>query len=351
MTVKIVDPSTDPRWDDLVSVHKYGSIYHQSAWKEVIETTYGYTPLYFVHEGDEGKLKGGLPFFLIKSRITGTRLVSLPFSDFCGPLAGTQEDLNMLVSAAVAAKEQLRASYVEIRTCRNPAIFSEYRMKEHTQYCNHVLALDDDAQALRKSFHKSCIQRSIKKAESSKICIKIGRTEKDMRTFYDLHTLTRRKHGLPVQPYAFFYNMWTLMYPKNLICLLLAEEGKRAIAGVVLFRFKDTMYFEYGGSDGRYLENRPNHLLLWRAIEMACNEGLKYFDFGRTSVDNGGLMAFKSRWGAEEHPLHYFFLPDVRGMSATKRTGLMYIIFTKIGQRMPSSILRLGGRVFYKHLG
>lgn len=66
MQVKIIDAPKDRRWDNFVSGYKFSTIYHHSTWKETIERTYGYISLYFVVEGNNGKLKAGIPFFLIK---------------------------------------------------------------------------------------------------------------------------------------------------------------------------------------------------------------------------------------------------------------------------------------------
>jgi len=351
MFVKIIDPSKDTRWSDFISSHKYGSIYHHSAWKEVIQSTYKYTPLYFVLEDDEGRLRAGIPFFLIKSWLTGTRLVSLPFSDVCDPLIDTIENASGLLDAIISAKEKFGASYIEIRTQNNSEVFNAYEMKMQPYYQTHVLTLKDDPEVLRKSFHKSCIQRSIKKAEKSNLTVRKGETVKDMRTFYNLHLLTRKRHGVPPQPYKFFQNIWELMYPRGLVTLLLAESNNRVIAGIVLFKFGDTVYYKYGASEESFLTYRPNHLLMWKSIEMACNEGFRYFDFGRTSADNTGLTDFKSRWGAKEYQLSYLYFPNIKGVASIKENSFKCRIITKLGRKVPTTLLRIGGGVLYKHLG
>ena len=87
--LKVIDPKTDKRWDEFVFRYPGGSIYHHSAWGHVFELTYGYTPFYVALERVEtGQWEGILPFMLVKSRLTGKRLVSLPMTAY--PPAGRE---------------------------------------------------------------------------------------------------------------------------------------------------------------------------------------------------------------------------------------------------------------------
>ena len=85
--LKFIDPEADPRWDDFVQQHPEGSIYHHSAWKKVLEETYGFDPFYVALENKtEGTFEGIVPFMLVNSWLTGKRLVSLPFTSYCNPI-------------------------------------------------------------------------------------------------------------------------------------------------------------------------------------------------------------------------------------------------------------------------
>ena len=81
MEVKIVDPTSDGRWDAFITRQKYSTVFHSSNWAWVLKESYGYVPRYYVLENEAGDIKAAIPFFLIQSRLTGKRLVCLPFSD------------------------------------------------------------------------------------------------------------------------------------------------------------------------------------------------------------------------------------------------------------------------------
>jgi len=352
MQVKIIDPSKDKRWDDFVLEHKFGSIYHHSSWGQVIERTYGHiTPLYFVLEDSKGSIKAAIPFFLIKSWLTGTRLVSLPFTPFCDALAETSEDVERLLKAVIEKKDEFRASYIEIRTQKSYDLFSNNKLVEHLYYKTHILTLEANPETLRKSFHKTCVQQRINRAERNHVIVKMGKTESDMKTYYSLNLLAQKKHGLPPIRYKLFQNLWQVMRTNGTITLLLAEHEDKVIAGTILLRFKDTMYSQDSASDKRFLKYNPNHLLLWKAIEMACNEGFRYFDFGKTSGRDRGLADFKRRWATEEHEIPYLYYPDIRGITSIQEESIKYRLMTAIGRRMPLSLAKIWGKAVYKHMG
>ncbi len=350
--VKIIDPSVDQRWDNFVWSHKDASIYHHSLWKEIIQETYHYEPYYFILEKDNGQIKAGIPFFLIKSRFTGTRLVSLPFSDFCDALIDDKDDFKGLFDAVIKKLTYSKVSYIEFNPKRNNLNFNGYNFKILDCYRNHVLELSGTLEKIMYKFHKNCIQRNIKKALKSDIAVVEGKDERDVKIFYHLYVMTRRNHGLPPQPYKFFLNIWRFLKLKEMIRILIAYNKNIPVAGVMIVHFKDTGYFLYGGCNSKYLEYKPNHLLLWKAIEICYKEGQKYFDFGRTSIKNQGLMDFKRRWGTVEYKLpYYYYSNSIRNELLVNRGVGSHNFISQVLRRMPIPLLRLGGTLIYGHIG
>ena len=50
-----------------------------------------------------------------------------------------------------------------------------------------------------------------------------------------------------------------------------------------------------------------NSLLYWEIIRYGCEKGFKYFEMGRSHL-NQGTYDFKRRWGSKIIPLHYEYL-------------------------------------------
>jgi len=349
MQVKIIDPSKDRRWDEFVQNHPNGTIFHTSTWARVIQKPYGYIPYYFILEDDDKKITAGLPSFLIKSQVTGNRLVSLPFTDECFFLYNSWQEVEEIISTVIKMVKEKRLDYAEIRT--GPADFlNRFNFECHNYYRIFGLELNSGLDKLWKGFIQHH-RRQIKKAEVSGIDVKESQSKEDILSFYQLNLLTRRKHGVIPQPYRFFQNIWQELITNGFASLLIARYKEKPIAGSLFLLYKDTIYFKFNASDSKYLKYRPNHLILWYTIQLAVQRGLKYLDLGRASPDNLGLMFFKRGWGAEEFDLPYYYWPKIKGMVATKESSLKYRLASSIFKRMPTPILKTMGNLFYKHLG
>ncbi len=345
-------PVQQQRWQRFVTAHPEGSLYHSPVWQQVICRAYGYRPLCLVSEKN-GAIRAGLPVFWVRSRLTGNRLVSLPFSDYCEPLLTAPEDLPELLAALQQALDSARGKHWKI-CLRRPDPYLQQLSREPAvpTHCIQVLDLAGTPGEIRAKFHKSHILRNLKKAEKSGLRLREGTSEDAMKIFYELLCATRRKHGLPPQPYRFYRAMWQFLHPRKMLHVLQAEFQSRPVAAILLARFRDTMHYLYGGSLTDYWQYRPNHLLLWEGIQRAHAAGLRFFDFGRSGYDNPGLVEFKSRWGAVEYPLYDYTLfqkTPPRPQRNGAKGGPDFA--RKMIRKTPIALLKIGGSLLYKHLG
>jgi len=85
------------RWDAFIDAHPEGTPLHRSGWLKTISRTYAIDPWLFVSEDAAGAITALAPFFRLKRPLYGYRLVSLPFSDFCGPLGLERTDVRQLL--------------------------------------------------------------------------------------------------------------------------------------------------------------------------------------------------------------------------------------------------------------
>ena len=176
----------------------------------------------------------------------------------------------------------------------------------------------------------------------------MAESERDVQVFYDLHTAVRKKHGLPPHPYAFFRNMWTILYPKGLLLVPLLEYEGEVIAGAFTLRYRDMYHFEYSASRERHLNISPNQLLIWEIIKIACSEGATCLDFGRSSMLNHSLIEFKERWGAKRQALPYFYYPKENRFG--NESSIARRMLTSVNRLLPKPLLQLEGRLIYRHM-
>lgn len=350
--VKKIEPLEDSRWDAFVHSHPYGSVYQSSAWLRVIASSYHQArPIAFIRESPSSDILAALPCCSVTSNITGKRLVSLPFSSFSDPLTSTADEFRCLFD--VIADEMYHSSfrYFELRQFRNSLARHDQRFVNSRSQKIHVLDISPGFGRIKMFFHKDCIVRSVKKAEKARLVVEEGHSEKDLRAFYQVHAITRRRLGLPIQPYSFFSNMRTIMSGNGYFTLLLCKLEKKIIAGIILFKYKDTVSFEHGASLPQYLPTRPNHLLMWRSLELACSAGYRYFDFGKTEKENIGLLEYKSRWGAATFDVSYLYYPGNRSLLTDQGQSRVNRLAKLMAKKVPMSIAKLIGRIAYKHLG
>jgi lipid II:glycine glycyltransferase (peptidoglycan interpeptide bridge formation enzyme) len=167
--------------------------------------------------------------------------------------------------------------------------------------------------------------------------------------FYKLYLGMRKRNGLLPQPLSFFENLWDEFSPRGEIEVFLARIKSRAVAGVLLLKYRDVVIYEYGATNPADLYARPNQLLLWRSIEKAHAEGYRWFDFGRTRLDNKGLLGFKDRWGTRRIPLVYYKIPDGTGIDSLREKRLVPWTMHLLIRNCPDLICRWLGKWLYRH--
>src|SRR5262245_41581700 len=81
-----IDPLCDERWAELIASHPSASVFHRCGWLAALQLSYGFEPIAFTTSSPTEPLTNALLFCKVRSWLTGSRLVSLPFSDHCEPL-------------------------------------------------------------------------------------------------------------------------------------------------------------------------------------------------------------------------------------------------------------------------
>lgn len=344
--LKIINPDDDKRWDLFVENQPGGSIFHHSAWKSVLQSTFGFIPFYVAEVNpDNGRFEGILPSMRVKSRLTGTRLVSLPFTSYCAQLLPVTLIDNVI---DLALRNYPDTNYLELKLFDRLEKESEI-LQRQSAYNTHILHLTASTNDIFKSFHNTSVCQRIKRAGKYRLKLRMADSEEDLKLFYNLHAKIRKKHGLPPHPYRFFQNMWKLLMPQNFLLIPLLEYQGKIIAGAIILKFKEAFHFEYSAFDRDHTDVSPNHFMIWETIKIAQDEGAKYFDFGRTASANKSLMDFKKRWGTEEHNLQYYYYPEVKRVNTEE--GLFKDILTKVNSVLPPCLLKFEGEVIYPHLG
>ena len=344
--VYTVDPLRDDRWPKLIARHPNASVFHTSGWLRALQTTYGYEPVAFTTSTSSQELQNALLFCVVRSWLTGDRLVSLPFSDHCEPLVDDAERFQALYAHAEAVRVRERQQYVEMRSS-NSSLEFEMNFGRAKTYTLHRLDLRPGLDSLRKKFHRDCIQRKIRRAERESLAYEVGRSPLLLQQLYGLLQLTRSRHHLPPQPFEWFQNLVACMGKD--VSIRIASQGGRPIAGIMTLDHGKTMVYKYGGSDVKFNNLGATPMLFWQAIKDAKEAGMEVLDLGRSDLDNPGLIMFKERWSTVRSPLATWRAPAT---TASPSFGQVKEWLAKEGfTHLPDSALTLAGRLLYRHIG
>jgi CelD/BcsL family acetyltransferase involved in cellulose biosynthesis len=342
--MQILDPAAEPQWDQVVQGRPECSLFHTAAWSTVLKETYGYTPVYLKICSQGGSL-AVWPIMEVNSRWTGRRGVSLPFTDECAPLVDSTRSAKELLSAALDLARARRWRYFEFRG--GGIHFAGIRAS--VSYVTHTLPLSRDTELLFNGCD-SATRRAVRKARQSGVRVELSREADAVKTFYSLQCRTRRKHGLPPQPFTFFKNIHRYVISRDKGFVATAYYQERAIASAVYFQQGMEAIFKFGASDENYLSLRGNNLVMWTAIEHCASRNCRVLHFGRTSRSNEGLRRYKQGWGAQEHSLDYFrYDPRQEAFvgGADRASGWHNGMF----RLLPGPLVRWVGAGLYRHLG
>jgi len=336
----------DPRWTDFVAAHSAATPFHHPNWTRLVADCYRYRTFALAVCDAAGAIQAGLPVVEVRHLRGGSRWVSLPYTDSCPPLVSTRDQEEQLVAALRWSSRAAGVRRVEVRA----PVAGDSAASPHGLH--HVIALNDDPAKVYAGFHRSQVQRNIKRAEREGLTVRLGSSPKDLLdTFYGLHLRTRRRQGVPVQPRRFFRLLWDYTIATGLGSVLIVESAGQPIAAAVFLTWNGTVIYKFAASDENSWSLRPNHLLIWHAIRTACEQGHRWFDFGRTDIGHEGLRNFKLSWGAVEEPLCYVSLgatPEPAPSSPGSEGTATRVLGTVI-RRSPPLLCRAVGEVLYRY--
>ena len=308
-----------------------------------MQQTYGYRPNYFATLAGD-RLDALLPVMEVDSWLTGRRGVSLPFTDYCDPLASDLPGFQPLFDQAVQYGRDRHWQYLELRGGKQ---FLANALPSQRFY-GHELALVDDEKELFAALTSS-VRRAIRKAEKQGVTVEVLQDARGIKEFYSLQCQTRRKHGLPPQPFKFFQNLQQYILSEAGGMIILARLGARAVAGSIFFHAGRQAIYKYGASDAAMLELRGNDLVMWAGIKHYAFRGFRTLHFGRTSLVNEGLRRFKLAWGVREHLIEYFKY-DLRKSAFVTDRDKASGWYNRVFAALPLSLSRFLGTVLYRHV-
>jgi hypothetical protein len=324
-------------WHELLNTSPGVTLYHRDTWLELLSRAYGLS-LWLATLHQYGRIVAGCVFARAP---LSQRFISLSFSDACPPLAREPQAAHQMLD--VLAKQAPSGRIYEVRGIGGMAGWETVAC-----FANWRLSLDRPLARIQSALAAN-FRRNLRRASQQAIRIERSSSLDVLRRFYTMQLESRRRLGLPPQPWRFFKMTRDSYAAEGNFEVWIASEKSQDVAGAVFLRDREVIHYKWGARRSNY-RSYANHLLFWNAIEEFARSA-RTLDLGRADVRNQGLMRFKSELGASATPLPCSFYPRApRQVSPEVLTGGRAIL-AGIWRRLPIFVTQLGGRAIYRFLG
>jgi Acetyltransferase (GNAT) domain len=324
-------------WEALAASHPEATLYHRRPWLEVLWRAFGVYPSVAII----GEYKSTLAACLLAPGGNPLRrsLISLPFSDFCPPLAVDDSALDSLMSGLSGLAAQSR---LEIR---GVAASAPWHVLNHFQ--RWTLDLWRPFQAIERAADRE-VRRHLRRALEAGVTVECSRDAEAIDCFFNLQLESRRRLGVPSQPLKFFRLVHEVFAKLDSIEVWFASHQGKRIAAVVVLRDDDVLHAKWsariaGSPDG------ASHSIFMSIVEQHALRA-RSLDFGRTDSRNRGLSRFKRELGAAPSGLPYSYFPQMPNVTSAENLTGVWQTASSVWRKLPLPVTRVLNNLTYRYL-
>ena len=287
---------------------KIPTFYHSSKWIRAVAESYRIKPIIIgIRDGEYVNI---MPCFLIKSKVFGNKIVSLPYCEYGGP--NRYSDIDKIFKKIDVIAKANNAKYLELRIPPwNRFDLSEYGFVKGPDYFTFKIDLRKSLDSIWHNMNKK-VRNSIRKAEKNNV--RVCESNR-IKTFYSLYIKTMKKISSPPHSLEFFQNIMKYCEPD--VKVQYANYENKEIAASIFFLHQKKIYYWKNVSDENFLHLRPNDIILYNMIKWGIDNDYNEIDLGRTKM-NSGVFLFKKRWGGEMKEINHLYkfydaakIPDI----------------------------------------
>lgn len=204
---------------------------------------------------------------------------------------------------------------------------------------NFVLDLTPTEEDLLKNMHQKT-RYNIKVAQKHGVKIEERTDDEAFKIYLKLYFETTKRQNYHGHNEYYHTKIWETLKKANLARILIASLNSEPLTAWMLFNFRDTLYYPYGGSSKSHTEVMANNLICWEAIKLGQKLNLKYFDmWGALGPDANpqdpwyGFHKFKAGYGGK--------LTEYIGTYDLVLNWPLYIMFTLVDKLTPLKLFLL----------
>ncbi len=338
--IKTLDKANYARWDSYVQQSSDATFFHQSGWKDVIETAFGHKT-YFLYTENNGEITGLLPLVHVNSLLFGNTLVSTAFCVYGGIVANDELTYLELDKEACRLAVELGVDCLEMRNRVQKTPDRPYKELYVTFRKELDADIEKNMQAIPRK-QRAMVRKGIEAGLTSSIDDGVDR-------LHLAYSESVRNLGTPVFSKKYFQTLKDVFGEQ---CEVLSIDlNGQLVASVMSFYFKDQVLPYYGGGTGLARNLKGNDFMYWEVMRRAVEKGVKIFDYGRSKIGTGSY-SFKKNWGFIPEPLFYeFYLVKADALPDINPLNPKYKMFIAAWKRLPVPVSQMIGPWLSKYLG
>jgi FemAB-related protein (PEP-CTERM system-associated) len=338
MHIKEINSAAE--WDEFVKKSTSGTCFHLFGWKDPLEAVLGYE-CHYVGAYENELLVGVFPFAVVRSRLFGTSVCSLPFCSYGGPLAQDSIARAALVDYAVSIAKKSSADRVEMR-CLHEQVDSEHQLDLYYTFRKNLPKLVDDWSFL-PSKRRNMVRKGVKEGLKADV-------SHDLDSFFHLYAENARAHGTPALPKQFFEHLLRSLGEHVDILFVRTSDGT-AISCIMSFYYEGEVHAGFAGELPLARSSAANDFKYWSLVQHAITRSCVLFDFGRSKKGTGSFT-FKTLWGFEPQLIsHRFELLEGASVPDLNPTNRKFALALMVWKRLPRFVVDFIGPKVLHGLG
>ena len=334
MTLHVREFDGSPaEWDGFVRAQPRWTHFHLFGWKTVMQRALGHECLWLAARDPEGRLAGVLPLVRVNSVLFGHYLVSMPFLNYGGPL-GSEPGVQTLVAHASGVAQRDRVKLLELRS-RGPLPIT---LPVSHRKVTVLLDLTPGSPGAVWQALNSRLKSYVRRTQKAGVTVRFGPDQ--VGSFFEVFSRHMHELGTPTHSRRLFETIAQVFGEDAWFGC--AYYNDRPVAAGCALRWADEVEVTWASAVACAPELRPNALLYWAFIERAALEGLRTFNFGR-STPGSGPHEFKRRWGSRDEPLWWYDLAGRDGTTTPSPQDPALAWGPRLWKRIPARLARALG--------
>ncbi|MEA1936662.1 MAG: peptidoglycan bridge formation glycyltransferase FemA/FemB family protein [Patescibacteria group bacterium] len=321
--MEIKEITDKSQWEDFVSQNSEASFLHSWNWGEFNKNTGEkiWRVGAFSEDTPEAvaliikvKAKRGLFLFVpqgpvmnYESGIMNQELLLNNFFDYFKKL-GKEEKVGFIRISPILENTSENLSIFKSGGFRNAPV---HMMHPETTWLLDITKSEEEIFKKMRKTHRNLIRRAGKEG----VEIVQGVDEKYLKSFYEIHLETVKRHKFIPFAYDYIKEEINSFKNDNQISIFSAKYKNEIISSAVVVFYGNQAFYHHGASSSKYNKIPASYLVLWEAIREAKKRNKKVFNFYGI-VENkpkhpwSGLSKFKKGFGGyKKELLHCQDLP------------------------------------------